>query len=88
MMSRSSSGSSREESVAEQHSGKMAALGVLLTRRFGHGFVGELGDRAQHLLAMPERDTDFFEVLVCEVAENAPINVVVGEALSVLSQAE
>ena len=37
---------------------------------------------------MPERDSDFFEVLVSQIAENARINVVVGKTLSVLPEAK
>jgi hypothetical protein len=37
---------------------------------------------------MAERDTDFFEVMVGQIAQNAWINVVLGKALSVLPQAK
>src|SRR5579859_2183257 len=45
-------------------------------------------NRAQYLPAMAERDTDFFEILVRQIAQNAWINVVVGETLRVLHQAK
>ena len=37
---------------------------------------------------MAERDTDFFEVLVGQIAQNAGINVILGKALRVLPQAK
>jgi len=37
---------------------------------------------------MAERDTDFFEVMVGQIAQNAWINVVVGKALRVLPETE
>jgi hypothetical protein len=37
---------------------------------------------------MAERDTDFFEVMVGQIAQNTWINVVLGEALRVLAQAK
>src|SRR5215475_14581299 len=37
---------------------------------------------------MPERDSDFLEVLVGQIAENARINVVVGKTLRVLPEAK
>jgi hypothetical protein len=37
---------------------------------------------------MPERDTDFPEVLICEMAENGNVNLVLGKALSVLPETE
>jgi hypothetical protein len=37
---------------------------------------------------MAERDSDFFEVMVGQIAQNAWINVVLGEALRLLPQAK
>ncbi|MGY4289714.1 hypothetical protein ACVWXO_008980 [Bradyrhizobium sp. LM2.7] len=37
---------------------------------------------------MAERDTDFFEVMVSYIAQNAWINVVLGKALRVLPEAK
>src|SRR5258708_1996122 len=37
---------------------------------------------------MAERDTNFFEVVVGQIAQNARINVVLGKALRVLPQAK
>src|SRR5215471_21529724 len=36
---------------------------------------------------MPERDSDFFQVLIGQIAENARINVIVGKTLRVLPEA-
>src|SRR5215471_15899819 len=66
----------------------MAALGLVVSRRFGDGFISEFSDRAKHFLAMSDRDTDFFEVALGEVTENARINAAIGEPLGVLSQVE
>jgi hypothetical protein len=35
---------------------------------------------------VPQRDADFFEVLLCEVAQDARINAIFREALGVLVQ--
>src|SRR5258708_1334098 len=56
-------------------------------RRSRSGLI-ELRNRAQYLPAMAERDTDFFEVMVGQIAQNAWINVVLGKALRVLPQAK
>ena len=37
---------------------------------------------------MPERDTDFLQVLIGQIAENAGINVIFGKALRVLPEAK
>ena len=37
---------------------------------------------------MPECNTDFSEVLICEMAENGNVNLVLGKALSVLPETE
>ena len=37
---------------------------------------------------MAERDTDFFEVMVGQIAQNAWINVVLGKALRVLPKSK
>jgi hypothetical protein len=45
----------------------------------------EIGNRAQELSAMPERpDTDLFEILIGQIAQNVDINIILGKALSVL----
>jgi len=44
---------------------------------------------AQNLAAMTERsDTEVFQVLVCQIAENREIDIVVGKALGVLGHSE
>jgi hypothetical protein len=45
-----------------------------------------LRNRAQYLPAMAERDTDFIEVMVCQIAQNTCINAVLDKALRVLRQ--
>ena len=37
---------------------------------------------------MPEWNTDFLEVLICEMAENGDVDLVLGKALSVLPETE
>ena len=58
------------------------------SRRWSRSGLIELRNRAQYLPAMAERDTDFFEVMVGQIAQNAWINVVLGKALRVLPQAK
>src|SRR5262249_2770549 len=41
-----------------------------------------------NLPPVPEWNTDFPEVLICEMAENGNVNLVLGKALSVLPEAE
>src|SRR5262249_41287965 len=48
----------------------------------------ELCDRAQHLFAVPQRDADFFEILIRQIAQDARIDAVFREALGVLAQAD
>ena len=46
----------------------------------------KLRNSAEYLAAMAERDADFLEVMVGQIAQYARINVVLGEALRVLPQ--
>ena len=69
----------------------MTALGGVLPIRSGHGLrrhPAELCDRAQHLFAVPQRDADFFEILIRQIAQDARIDAVFREALGVLAQAD
>src|ERR1700692_2315496 len=97
MTSRTSSGSSRAEKrgrahqIAEHHRDLAALRGVLWQRlRDGWWLSGcnaaKLGDSAQHLLAMAQRNANFFEVLVCQIAQYARINIVFSEAQGVLGE--
>src|SRR5215831_6588443 len=45
-------------------------------------------DCRENLSPVPELNTDFPEVLICEMAENGNVNLVLGKALSVLPEAE
>src|SRR5215831_6447343 len=45
-------------------------------------------DCRENLSPVPEWNTDFPEVLICEMAENGNVNLVLGKALSVLPEAE
>src|SRR5215831_260762 len=45
-------------------------------------------DCRENLPPVPEWNTDFPEVLICEMAENGNVNLVLGKALSVLPEAE
>jgi hypothetical protein len=49
----------------------------------------KLGDRAQNLAAMTERsDTEVFQVLVRQIAEDREVDIVVSKALGVLGHSE
>jgi hypothetical protein len=46
-------------------------------------------DRAQNLAAVTEpSDTEVFQVLICQIAENQDIDIVVSKALSLLGHSE
>jgi hypothetical protein len=45
-------------------------------------------DCRENLPPVPEWNTDFPEVLICEMAENGNVNLVLGKALSVLPETE
>ena len=78
----------RADKITE-HDRELAALGSVPARRLRrYSNLIELCNRAQYFLAMPERDSDFFEVLISQIAQNARINVVVGKTLSVLPEAK
>src|SRR5246500_783675 len=68
-----------------EHQREMTSLGRGPRSRCGSrsGLI-EFRNRAQYLPAMAERDTDFFEVMVGQIAQNAWINVVLGNPLRVL----
>jgi hypothetical protein len=72
----------RTDKISEHHC-KLTPLGFVPARRLRRSYLIEHCNRAQYFLAMPERDSDFFEVLVSQIAENARINVVVGKTQSV-----
>jgi hypothetical protein len=48
----------------------------------------KFADGAQHLAAIAKDDTEIFQVLICQVAEDGEINAVLGEALGVLGHAK
>src|SRR6266702_243147 len=77
---------SRANKISEQHR-ELTSLG-LGPRSGSRSELIEFRNRAQYLPAMAERDPDFFEVMVGQIAQNAWINVVLGEALRVLPQAK
>ncbi len=78
---------SRADKIGE-HDRELTSLGLgPRSRRGPRSDLIEFRNRAQYLPAMAERDTDFFEVMVGQIAQNAWINVVLGEALRVLPQA-
>src|SRR5262249_56785362 len=71
--------------------GGVAAPGGALPFRSGRGLrrhPAELCDRAQHLFAVPQRDADFFEILIRQITQDARIDAVFREALDVLAQAD
>src|SRR6266404_4749995 len=78
----------RANKISEHHR-ELTSLGLGPRRRRGSrsGLV-ELRNRTQYLPAMAERNTDFFEVMVGQIAQNAWINVVLGKGLRVLPQAK
>src|SRR4029077_16799122 len=72
-----------------EHQREMTPLGRgPRSRRGSRSGLIEFRNRAQYLPAMAERDTDFFEVMVSQIAQNAWINVVLGKAPGVLPQAK
>src|SRR5260370_38410530 len=76
----------RRNKISENHREVTSlGLGPRSRRRSRSGLI-ELRNRAQYLPAMAERDTDFFEVMVAQIAQNAWINVVLGKALRVFPQ--
>src|SRR5262249_33819067 len=78
----------RANKISEHHR-ELTSLGLgPRSRRGPRSGLIELRDRAQYLSAMAERDTDFFEVMVGQIAQNAWINVVLSKALRVLPQAK
>jgi hypothetical protein len=78
----------RTNKISEHHR-EQAPLGFVPARRCRrYSNLIELCNRAQHFLAMPERDSDSFEVLVGQIAENGRINIVVGKTLRVLPEAK
>src|SRR5262249_20504051 len=48
----------------------------------------KLGDRAQHLAAVPQQDSKVLEVLFREIADDGKVDGILGEALAVLGQPE
>src|SRR5258707_7350170 len=79
---------SRANKIGEHHR-ELTSLGLgPRSRRGSRSDLIEFRNRAQYLPAMAERDTDFFEVMVGQIAENAWINVVLGKGLRVLPQAK
>ncbi len=48
----------------------------------------KLGDRAQHLAAVPERKAELFEVLLREIVDDGKVDGILGEALAILGQPE
>ena len=56
--------------------------------RGGNRDVAEIADRTEHLAAMAEQDTEVFQVLVCQIGENAGVDPVLHEASGVLGQAK
>jgi len=86
----------RSNKVGKQH-GYLPALGGVLRPRLGHGGMlscdrdittGKLSDRAQHLPAITENDTEVLQVLIRQVAKDRDINTVLGETVRVLGHAE
>ena len=73
-----------------------AALGIVLALRFHHSDrfrccrsrASKLADGREHFPPMPERDTEFFEVLIGQVGQDRGVDVVLGKALGVLGHAE
>jgi len=91
---------SRSHEVAE-HDGELPALSAILSglfdgghrrRRAVHGggrrASAKFADRPQHLSAVTEYHTEFFQVLIRQVAKNREINSVFNKALNVLGHAE
>ena len=93
-----SSGSNRDERAAEPASSqKITVKWRRSASSRGAGFVApspgsrapvELRDGTQHLAAVPKRNADFRQILICEITQYAGIDVVLGKALSVLGQPE
>ena len=40
----------------------------------------------QQLAAMPKRNAEFYQILICEIGEHAGIDVMLGKALRVLGE--
>jgi hypothetical protein len=62
-------------------------LGSCGWRRRARRSVGKLANGAQQLLTVPEREADFLQVLVGQIAENAGIDVIFGKTLRILPEA-
>ena len=79
----------------DEHDCELAALRAIVRselgscgwRRCARGCVGKLANCAQQLLTVPERDANFLKVLVCQIVENAGIDVIFGKTLRVLPEA-
>jgi hypothetical protein len=56
--------------------------------RCDRGIKGKLPDRAEHLTAIAKQDAQLLQVVVCQIGENAEINMVLCEKLRVLGHAE
>ena len=85
----------RADKVAEHH-GEVTAFSGVLWPRLGHSGGGrrdrvitcELPDRAEHPTAIAKQDPELLQVLVCQVGENAEINMVLCETLRIFGHAE
>jgi hypothetical protein len=72
----------------------VASLGLILRHRFGrclgrfkNGPV-KVCDGTQHLAAVPKRNAEFRQILICEIRKHAGIDVILSKALSVLREPE
>jgi hypothetical protein len=72
----------------------VASLGFVPRRRLGRRFGWfqsgpiKLCNRTQYLAAVPKRNAEFRQILICEITEHAGIDVILSKALSVLGQPE
>ncbi len=77
-----------------EHNGKLPSVSVVAWHgrgcdwRYCNGAVVKLGNRAQHLAAMPKQDAKVLEILVRQIAEDRVINTVLGKDLGILGQTE
>jgi hypothetical protein len=88
----------RRTNEVGEHRGELATLGIIFPSwlgvhgrggcRYGNRDVAEIADRTEHLAAMAEQDTEVFQVLVCQIGENAGVDPVLHEASGVLGQAK
>ena len=76
----------RTGEIAEHH-GELAPLGAI-DRCGGRRGRAQIGNGAQQLAAMAERDAEILQILLGEIAKHGKIDVVLGKALLVLGKPE